>query len=83
MAMRDRTELRKQLESGLPVLIYDFDGREEETDMLFYAGSVTWKSVNVLRKEARGLICYVTSERVRRKLLQRTFGTPISFASQG
>lgn len=68
MAVMDRTELRKQLESGLPVLIYDFDGREEETDMVFYAGSVTWKSVNVLRKEAGGLICYVTSERVGRRI---------------
>ena len=61
MTMRDRTELRKQLESGLPVLIYDFDGREEETDMVFYAGSVTWRSVNVLRKEAGG--SSVTSRR--------------------
>ncbi|WP_338600969.1 3,4-dihydroxy-2-butanone-4-phosphate synthase [Sulfolobus tengchongensis] len=57
----DFLSLRKDLESGIPVLIYDFDGREEETDMVFYAGAISWKSIYLLRKEAGGLICYATS----------------------
>ncbi len=57
----DFLSLRKDLESGIPLLIYDFDGREEETDMIFYAGAISWKSIYTLRKEAGGLICYATS----------------------
>ncbi len=58
--MPNLQEIRKDLESGLPVLIYDFDGREEEVDMVFYGGAVTWKSVKTLRTMAGGLICYAT-----------------------
>ncbi|AAK40731.1 3,4-dihydroxy-2-butanone 4-phosphate synthase [Saccharolobus solfataricus] len=57
----DFLSLRKDLESGIPILIYDFDGREEETDMVFYAGAISWKSIYTLRKEAGGLICYATA----------------------
>ncbi|BFH73440.1 3,4-dihydroxy-2-butanone-4-phosphate synthase [Sulfurisphaera javensis] len=63
-----KSELRKNLEEGLPVLIYDFDGREEEVDMMFYGGKITWKSINLLRKDAGGLICYVTTENYGKKL---------------
>ncbi|MEM0091825.1 MAG: 3,4-dihydroxy-2-butanone-4-phosphate synthase [Saccharolobus sp.] len=59
----DLLNIRKDLESGIPILIYDFDGREEETDMVFYAGAVSWKSIYTLRKEAGGLICYITSKK--------------------
>ncbi len=64
----NRENLRNTLLSGLPVMVYDFDGREEEVDMVFYAGSVTWKSVYTLRKEAGGLICYVTGKEEGTKL---------------
>ena len=43
-------------------MVYDFDGREEEVDFLFYAGKVDWRAVNFLRKKAGGLICYVTGK---------------------
>ncbi|EHP70408.1 MAG: 3,4-dihydroxy-2-butanone-4-phosphate synthase [Metallosphaera yellowstonensis] len=69
-------EIRKDLESGLPVLLYDFDGREEEVDMVFYGGSVTWKTVQTLRKEAGGLICYATGKR-EAELLGLPFQTEI------
>ncbi|AWR94524.1 3,4-dihydroxy-2-butanone-4-phosphate synthase [Acidianus brierleyi] len=55
--------IRKNLESGLPILIYDFDGREEETDMIFYAGAINWKSIYTLRTSAGGLICYATGSK--------------------
>lgn len=63
-----KEEIKRNLESGLPILIYDFDGREEEVDMVFYAGAVTWKSINLLRKDAGGLICYVTGNNEAKKL---------------
>ncbi|BCS92025.1 3,4-dihydroxy-2-butanone-4-phosphate synthase [Metallosphaera javensis (ex Sakai et al. 2022)] len=55
-------EVKRDLESGIPVLIYDFDGREQEVDMVFYAGAVSWKSVKTLRTLAGGLICYATGK---------------------
>jgi 3,4-dihydroxy 2-butanone 4-phosphate synthase len=61
--MLSKNKLREELRSGLPVLVYDFKGREEEVDMMFYAGAVTTKSITTLRREAGGLICYVTGER--------------------
>jgi 3,4-dihydroxy 2-butanone 4-phosphate synthase len=54
------SEIKNELLNGRPIIVYDFDGREEEADMVFYGGSVTWESINQLRKEAGGLICYVT-----------------------
>ena len=66
--MIPKSDLRKNLEDGLPILIYDFDGREEEVDLMFYGGKITWKSINMLRKDAGGLICYVTSEDYGRQL---------------
>ncbi|MBB5253039.1 3,4-dihydroxy-2-butanone-4-phosphate synthase [Sulfurisphaera ohwakuensis] len=66
--MIQKSEIRKNLEDGLPILIYDFDGREEEVDMMFYAGRISWKSINLLRKDAGGLICYVTSKEYGQKL---------------
>ncbi len=56
------SDVRKELLDGKPIIVYDFDGREEEADMVFFAGAVTWKSINMLRKEAGGLICYVTGK---------------------
>ncbi|MCL5873898.1 MAG: 3,4-dihydroxy-2-butanone-4-phosphate synthase [Candidatus Thermoplasmatota archaeon] len=54
------SNIKERLLNGSPLIVYDFDGREEEADMVFYAGAVTWKSINQLRKDAGGLICYVT-----------------------
>ncbi|MCY0874616.1 3,4-dihydroxy-2-butanone 4-phosphate synthase [Acidianus infernus] len=66
--MIPKEEIRKNLEDGLPILIYDFDGREEETDMMFYAGVIDWKKIYILRKEAGGLICYATGSEEGKKL---------------
>ncbi len=56
------SDIKRDLLSGKPIVIFDFKGREEETDMVYYGGAVTWESINTLRKEAGGLICYVTGE---------------------
>jgi len=56
----------RTLKSGRPVLLYDCDGREEETDMIVAAEKVTPKLVATLRKDAGGLLCvaikYETAE---------------------
>jgi 3,4-dihydroxy 2-butanone 4-phosphate synthase len=54
------SDIKMDLLNGKPIVMYDFKGREEETDMVFYGGTVTWESINILRRDAGGLICYVT-----------------------
>src|SRR5438094_390999 len=43
------------LKSGRPVLVYDADGREEETDAAIASQFVTPELIRFLRKEAGGL----------------------------
>jgi 3,4-dihydroxy 2-butanone 4-phosphate synthase len=62
------SNIKERLLNGSPLIVYDFDGREEEADMVFYAGAVTWKSINQLRKDAGGLICYVTGKEEAQKI---------------
>src|SRR5947209_4448747 len=45
------------LRAGRAVLVYDADGREEETDAVLASQFVTPDLVRFLRKEAGGLIC--------------------------
>ena len=47
------------LRKGIPVLIYDADGREEETDICYPSQFVDANSIRTLRKDAGGLICCV------------------------
>ncbi|MBU7005051.1 MAG: 3,4-dihydroxy-2-butanone-4-phosphate synthase, partial [Theionarchaea archaeon] len=47
----------KDLALGKPVLLYDMDGREAETDMVTSGRSITPDLVYSLRKDAGGLIC--------------------------
>ncbi len=62
--MIDWRRVREDLLSGKPILLYDLDGREEETDMVFYANEIDHKSIYLMRREAGGLICYVTSREI-------------------
>jgi 3,4-dihydroxy 2-butanone 4-phosphate synthase len=57
-----------QLRSGKPVLIYDWPTRENEVDMVFYAGAITPKKVYMLRTEAGGLICFGISSKIAKTL---------------
>ena len=50
------------------VLVYDGDGREEETDLTIASEFVTPESIRTLRKEAGGLICMTLSGEVRGRL---------------
>jgi len=44
------------LQAGRPVYIYDADGREEETDIIYWGPKVDAESVRVLRSQAGGLV---------------------------
>jgi len=50
-------EAIKALQDGQPILLYDFDDRETETDIVIAAESATPKEVYRLRRDAGGLIC--------------------------
>ncbi len=50
-------EALKAFRKGKPVLIYDFDDREGETDIAIPAENVGWKEVALMRKDGGGLIC--------------------------
>jgi 3,4-dihydroxy 2-butanone 4-phosphate synthase len=56
------------LRSGKPILVFDSDGRERETDMMFASEHVTFESVRTLRKDAGGLICTTVPSEVWKKL---------------
>ncbi len=46
-----------ELQSGRPILVYDSDGREEETDIVIAAEHVTPEYVRMLRRDGGGLLC--------------------------
>ncbi len=50
-------EALKQFRMGKPVLIYDFDDREGETDIAIPAIAVTPKDIAMMRIDGGGLIC--------------------------
>jgi len=56
------------LRHGRFVLVYDFDDRERETDMVIASEFVTPDSIRSLRKDAGGLICTTASHEVAEKL---------------
>ncbi len=58
----------QELSSGRMVLIYDADGREEETDMVVASEHVTPEAIRILRKHAGGLICTTADARIQKAL---------------
>src|SRR2546421_4880223 len=56
------------LQRGEFILVYDGDGREEETDLTIASEFVTPESIRTLRKEAGGLICATLSGEVRARI---------------
>lgn len=64
----DVTRALDALRKGQFVLIYDGDGREEETDLTIASQHVTPAAIRTLRKEAGGLICVTLVGDVHRKI---------------
>src|SRR4030042_1155669 len=58
----------QELKQGRIVLVYDADGREEETDMVVASEFVTPATIRVLRKDAGGLICTTADTKIQRAL---------------
>lgn len=64
-------EVAEALNSGLPVVVYDFDDREGEADLVYPAWVIGPDEVYDLRVNAGGLVCYVMEEN-----LAKTLGLP-------
>ena len=60
-----------ELRRGHVILIYDADGREEETDMVVASEFVTPAVIRTLRKDAGGLICTTADA-----MIQKALGLP-------
>ncbi len=66
-----RPQVGRALEAlarGRPVLVYDADGREEETDLILPSEFVTSAFVRTMRREAGGLICSTLPYHFAKKL---------------
>ncbi len=68
MASATVTKALQELREGRIVLVYDADGREEETDMVIASEKVTPEAVRILRKEAGGLICTTADVTIQKAL---------------
>jgi 3,4-dihydroxy 2-butanone 4-phosphate synthase len=58
----------RDLRDGRFALVYDADGREEETDMVIASEFVTSGTVRTMRRDAGGLICTTADPRIRESL---------------
>ena len=58
----------QELKDGRIILVYDADGREEETDMVIASEHVTPEAIRILRKDAGGLICTTADPNVQKAL---------------
>jgi 3,4-dihydroxy 2-butanone 4-phosphate synthase len=58
----------QELKQGRIVLVYDADGREEETDMVAASEFVTPAVIQIFRKDAGGLICTTADTRIQHAL---------------
>jgi 3,4-dihydroxy 2-butanone 4-phosphate synthase len=58
----------KELRSGRFVLIYDADGREEETDMVIASEFITPEAIRKMRSDGGGLVCTTADPRIRESL---------------
>jgi 3,4-dihydroxy 2-butanone 4-phosphate synthase len=56
------------LRNGRFVLVYDADGREEETDVVIASQHVTSEKVRIMRKDAGGLICTTADSAIQEAL---------------
>ncbi len=58
----DLSRAIEALKGGGTVLLYDFDSREAEVDLVIHASNVTEEKVNFMRRAAGGLICFATTD---------------------
>jgi len=58
--------MKTALMNGKPILLYDSKDRESEVDMVFHPKYFSFKSVQHMRKDAGGLICFVIGKEINR-----------------
>jgi len=58
----------EDIRKGKPVLVYDFDDRERECDLTVASEFVTPEVIQMMRKDAGGLICVTTPYSVAKEL---------------
>jgi len=58
----------RALKEGRFILVYDADGREEETDMVIASEQVTSETIRLMRRDGGGLICTTADPQIRRAL---------------
>ncbi len=59
----------EELKKGNPVLVFDAEGREEETDIVFASQFINEEKIRFMRKEGGGLIC-TTLPREKAKIIE-------------
>ncbi len=60
--------IAKKVRMGSPVLIYDGENREGETDIVVASKFVTPKIINIMRKDGGGLICTTMTHETSQRL---------------
>lgn len=60
----DFETILEDIRAGRPVLVYDFDDREKETDMTVASQFVTPQILKTMRNDAGGLVCTTTPAKV-------------------
>lgn len=58
----NKEKIKKYLLKNKPILLFDSENREGETDVVFYPENLTHDEIRFLRKEGGGLICVALSE---------------------
>ena len=71
----------KSIKDGQMILIYDFEDREGETDMVIPAVSVTPRDVAKMRVEAGGLICVAVHPKAAERICLPFMSDILKFAS--
>lgn len=66
--MKNCNEILRAIREGNCILLYDCEGREEETDMVFAAEYVTPQLLCEVRRNAGGLVCVSIHSNIAQKL---------------
>ncbi|MEL9999277.1 MAG: 3,4-dihydroxy-2-butanone-4-phosphate synthase [Thermoplasmata archaeon] len=61
-------DIIKKLKNGSPILIFDGENREGETDIVIPSQFVTYEIIHMMRRDGGGLICTTLTHEVAEKL---------------
>ena len=63
-----REEIHRRATAGTPIMLFDYDERESEVDLVFHPKYIDFKAIQTMRKDAGGLICFVVGKEINRYL---------------